>query len=110
MRNFLFIAGLSILSFSLSAQDGENKLAVNGYITSMQTVMFAEADEDWIIDNLLHNRLNFHWYPSENFTGSLQLRNRLLFGESVSGNPDYADIIGGSQGSRLINDKSKRLS
>ena len=98
MRNFLFIVCLSILSFNLSAQDGESKFTVNGYITNMQTVMFAETDEDWTIDNLLHNRLNLNWYPSEHFSGTLQLRNRLLFGESVSGNPDYADIIGGSDG------------
>ena len=98
MKHFLCITILAILSAGLSAQDSESKLTLDGYLTNMQTVMFADADEPWIIDNLLHNRLNFHWYPSQHFSASLQLRNRLLFGESVTSNPGYADAIGKSEG------------
>ena len=98
MRFSLFIAFLFLFSFGVTAQDDESKIALNGYVTSMQSVMFAEADEDWTMDNLLHNRLNFFWYPSDKFTASIQVRNRLLFGESVAADPGYADAIGDEPG------------
>jgi len=64
----------------------------------MQSAMFADADGDWTLDNLVHNRLNFHWYISDRFTASAQMRNRLLFGESISEIPGYTNAIGNEQG------------
>jgi hypothetical protein len=60
--------------------------------------MFQEIDKDWTTENLIHNRLNFNWYPFKNLTASIQLRNRLIYGETVKNNTAYADAIGHDDG------------
>jgi len=59
----------------------------------MQSVMFENPREDWIMDNLFHNRLNFFWYGGEHFSGTMQLRNRLMYGETLKIIPGYIDGI-----------------
>jgi hypothetical protein len=71
------------------AQEEEKKpfenITLNGYVSSMQSVMFDTLKNPWIIDNLVHNRLNFDWYGNM-FSGSVQLRNRLIYGDQVKAN------------------------
>jgi len=98
MRKFTFIWFLLIFSLQLPGQESEGNITLNGYLTDMQTVMFSDVNKDWTIDNLLHNRLNFHWYPSERISASIQLRNRFIFGETLAQVPGYADAIGKSDG------------
>ena len=89
LRIFLFI--LFVPSATLFAQNDNSKVSLKGYVTSMQSVMFQDIDENWIADNLLHNRLNAFWYPAENISASLQLRSRLIYGETLKYTPGYAD-------------------
>lgn len=62
---------------------------LNGYITNMQSVMFDSLDNQWANSNLLHNRLNFFVYPSNNLKASIQLRNRFIYGDEINQAPDY---------------------
>ena len=75
----------------LHAQDSiPSNWSLNGYITNMQSFMFQDVNKDWMSDNLLHNRLNFHWNNTSNVFGlSVELRNRLLSGESIKYIPNY---------------------
>ncbi|GAH33371.1 unnamed protein product, partial [marine sediment metagenome] len=82
----------------ISAQTADSKISLNGYITNMQSVMFQDIDENWITDNLIHNRLNVYWYPSENISASLQIRNRLIFGETLKYTPGYVENTSKSSG------------
>ncbi len=83
---------LIILPLCVRGQDAP-KLQVSGYVKDMVTWTINSDDPDFI-DNLVHNRLNFHWYPSESLTGKLELRNRLLFGDlATEFYPLYADFI-----------------
>ena len=44
------------------------RLSLNGYVTNMQSFMFQSLNDNWTIDNLIHNRLNFKWNnKSDNF-------------------------------------------
>ncbi len=86
---FLFL--IFFPSATIFAQNDNSKFSLNGYITSMQSVMFQDIDKNWIADNLLHNRLNASWYPSDNINASFQLRNRLIFGETLKYTPGYVD-------------------
>lgn len=94
----------SALSQSLSAQDDtESKFDFKGYLKYLTTVNFQEVDDDWITDNLLHNRLEFRYYPSEKWKIDLEMRNRLFYGEFVKlynsiGDLDYGDYIGRDNG------------
>lgn len=43
------------------------------------------------VDQLLHNRLNFKWFPSENFTLTAEARNRVFWGDQVR----FTQLLGG---------------
>ena len=83
-----------IAIFSIKSLLAQNKnLEVSGYISNMESVMFTEADEDWIIDNLIHNRLNFKYYTNKNFTFTLEMRNRFMFGQTMNLVNGYANLL-----------------
>ena len=94
-KQFLLILFFPV---SLFAQEGQDKIELNGYITGMQTVMFEDIQEDWTFENLLHNRLNLNLYPVKNLSASLQLRNRLIYGEMVESGPEYVDALDNDNG------------
>ncbi len=86
------------LSLGLYAQDNASPFELKGYLTNMQSVMFEKPGKDWVLDNLFHNRLNFFWYGGEHFSGSVQFRNRLMYGESLGLISGYPDAIDGDIG------------
>ena len=67
---------------SIYAQEKRPKKAfVNGYIKEMIT--FNDLKDSTLVDNLIHNRLNFRWYPTDNLRVYGALRTRLFIGETV---------------------------
>jgi hypothetical protein len=67
--------------------------------------MFQSLNDNWTIDNLIHNRLNFKWNnKSDNFKAALELRNRLIIGESASTIPGYAKMIDTDNGFVRLSD------
>ena len=88
LKNKFILSAITILIIipnQLNAQDSiPRNWSLNGYITNMQSFMFQDVNKDWISDNLLHNRLNFHMNSTSNVFGlTVELRNRLLSGESI---------------------------
>lgn len=79
----------------------------------MQSVMFEEIDLSWFIENQLHNRLNFKFYPGDNMYFDLELRNRFLYGDFVRSVPGYSEFIESDPGylnmSWLLANKSSFL-
>ncbi|MCF6366870.1 MAG: hypothetical protein L3J35_11775 [Bacteroidales bacterium] len=91
-RTILIITIFLIFSASTFSQEEEKqkKYSLGGYITNMQSVMIFDSIEgNWINDNLIHNRLNFNWFPNEHFTIKVGARTRLFSGETVKYTPDY---------------------
>ena len=76
---------LLIFTLTLSAQESKEKnWTLQGYTKSMQGLFHINIPllgEQTISDNFLHNRLNFNWYPSDNWTFKAGLRTRFFFGE-----------------------------
>lgn len=82
-----------ILVFTISAQEEAEpkKWSLNGYVKDLQTLSLISLPNpltgDLIRtsaqDNLLHNRLNFAWFPNDNFILKLELRNRLFWGDQI---------------------------
>lgn len=99
LREKIILAMLFFVIFS-NAQEKNNWLKENsqfsGYVKFLNTSTFKNFD-DISNDNLLHNRLNLKVYASEAFTVSIELRNRLFWGNSVQNIPNYADLIDVSQ-------------
>jgi hypothetical protein len=91
---------LIFASSSAFSQDlGESKFDFKGYLKYLTTVNFRQVDEAWITDNLIHNRLEFRYYPSSKWKTDLEFRNRFFYGESVTlynktpGLPSFDELI-----------------
>ncbi len=95
MRKLTLLLIIFILPVNthIFAQEELKKWELNGYITNMQTVQFQDIDSSWINDNLIHNRLNFIWYPNDKWTFKASVRNRIFTGESIKYIPGYADLL-----------------
>ena len=101
MRLF-YILSYSLLFISVNSfsQDENSKgsfstgssFELRGYLSNMQSVTIYDINDQWINDNLFHNRLNFFWY-SGNLTASVQFRNRFMYGQTIYMTPGYADRI-----------------
>lgn len=104
MKNFFkygaLIVGL-VMGTNVNAQGDESswkdKIDFGGYVKYMNTNQFVTLDSIYT-DNLIHNRLNFKYYPNSNWTVSLELRNRVFYGETMEINPLFADAIGTDNG------------
>ncbi|MDZ7777778.1 MAG: hypothetical protein U5L09_20265 [Bacteroidales bacterium] len=86
-----------ILLLATNAFSQGDKISLNGYIKSMQTVYAPEENtllqQDILSDNLIHNRLNFRYYATPELTVALEARNRFMYGEIVRLFPDYGDML-----------------
>lgn len=80
-----------LLSPGILSQVNPKKLEFRGYISHMPSVMFQDIQEEWISDNLIHNRLNLFLYPSPSLSMSIQMRNRFFYGQSLTVFPGYAE-------------------
>jgi hypothetical protein len=89
---FLATAGIII------SQEKPGFLTLNGYFSMMQSVMFDSVSGPFVVDNLLHNRLNFKGYVNDHITFAAEFRNRLFTGDMVRLNPDYSKTVGSDDG------------
>ncbi len=62
--------------------------SVTGYLKDLQSIQFTDINKKWTLDNLVHNRVDVHYYSNNNLKFHVGIRNRLLYGESV---PMYAN-------------------
>ncbi len=103
MKNIKFIIFITLLlSFTaVFSQEKKKKfenLEFSGYITNMQSFLFDSINNNWVNDNLLHNRLNFKWYVNEHFSTGIEIRNRIFTGETVEYTPGYAQMLENGKG------------
>ncbi|HER09936.1 MAG TPA: hypothetical protein ENO20_13615 [Bacteroides sp.] len=88
----LIFAVMLLTPAALQAQ----KVTLGGYVSDMQTVY--RIPDRWLWENSLQNRLNFHYYPFEWLSGTLQVRNRVITGNTIRQFPGYAGGIDADQG------------
>ena len=94
MRKLIIITVLFILALTSKSQEPIFKnMTLNGYVKYMNTAMFNEVDSVWLVDNMIHNRLNFRWYMNDNLTLAVEARNRFIYGDLNKMIPGYADMI-----------------
>lgn len=90
MKKYTLLLILILLGSRLFAQE-EGKAptwSISGYIKDLQSVFFIEnninplgGDRIALSDNLIHNRLNFRWFPNEHWLVRADLRNRFFWGD-----------------------------
>jgi len=83
---------LSSISFAQSSFE------VNGYLQNMQTVWAPKQLDNWVFQNSIGNRLNFEYFPSDEFTLNTSLRNIFDYGQFVSLIPNYEDFAAKDNG------------
>jgi len=106
MKRIVVIVAAMILWAALPAQEeGPEKVRLNGYLKVLQSAfVFNESYPDFVngkpqlvdtflVDNLVHNRLNFWWYINEHFTFKADLRTRLFYGDLVRASENYAALV-----------------
>lgn len=101
MLKIVKIVGLALGMLSSSfistyAQDEEPKLLMNGYLKDMVISDFSISDNA-LWTNLVHNRLNFKWYPNDKFSGFVEVRNQWYTGDYVKLIPGFEDQIGATE-------------
>lgn len=95
----IFILLLILISgVPLSSQEKPKFLTVNGYLTTMQSVIFDSLSGPFLNENLLHIRINLKGFINENITFAAEFRNRLFTGDLVRSGSFYSAQIGSDQG------------
>lgn len=83
------------------AQEFEEKsqISVGGYIKYLQSTSLFRLDSTELqTNNLIHNRINFKYFPNDHLSLSIEVRNRLLFGEQVKFFNSFLSGAGSSYG------------
>ena len=112
MRYLIFIFSIILLAGNpVFSQEKQKFLTLNGYVSILQSVIFDSLSGPFIVDNLIHNRLNLKGYVNENLTFAAEFRNRLFTGDMVESGPDYSEMTGSDQGMvdmswNIINEQS----
>jgi len=94
--SFRFNCGLLLLLLPLATAGGQDKVTLEGYLSDMQTVY--HLSDQWLWENSLHNRLNLNFYPTDWLTGTIQMRSRIIMGNTVRKFPGYAEGLDGDNG------------
>jgi len=84
--------------FNITAQEKEKELFFTGYIKNLHEFSFIDNLDQLQWTTLLHNRLNFKYIPSDEFTVRLELRNRLYYGDGVRKITGFSNIISRDDG------------
>jgi hypothetical protein len=94
----IFVLLLFIFRYVAFSQEESGKNSLNGYISTMQSVMFDSLSGPFVNDNLIHNRLNLKGYLNDHITIAAEFRNRIFTGDMVRSGRSYAEMTGSDQG------------
>lgn len=81
---------------TVTAQTEETKtplIELKGYIKDMQSTYFIQKIDSNASANLIHNRLNFKVNMTPKFTGRLEIRTRIFYGELIKQAPEFGQSI-----------------
>ena len=111
MKRVFITIFLTALILSIAVSQENKQITLNGYLSTMQSVMFDSLKGTFTNDNLIHNRLNLKGYLGEHVTFAFELRTRIFTGDMVRNNDKYSDLIGADPGLtdlswNIVNEKS----
>jgi hypothetical protein len=86
----LFVAILGVEAFA-QEENKEPNFFVNGYLKNMFSIN--DVGDSSLVDNLIHNRLNFRWYPHDNLYFYGAIRTRLYIGDSPNSFDNFVQFI-----------------
>jgi len=74
-------------------EDKPSPWSVSGYVKQLQSVYRFDGLDSYLLDNLMHNRINFRYEPSSKIRAVVEVRNRLFYGDFVKINANYAQQV-----------------
>jgi len=98
---YIFALFLTFVSITVVAQTDEVKpkwMELHGYIKYVQNTTFVQKIDSNASANLIHNRLNFKFNIAPKFSGRLEIRNRIFYGEQIEQTPNFGNIINQDNG------------
>lgn len=99
MKKLLTYILLFFFALNTKSQESVFKnMSLNGYVKYMNTTMFSNVDSLWLVDNLIHNRINYRWYMNDKLTLAIDMRNRFIYGDMVKFIPNYANSLENDNG------------
>ncbi len=93
MRPLVYLFIITFQTTYLWGQEEEKpkKFTAKGYLKEMASISY--LGDSSLFQNLIHNRLNFAWYPTAHFSAFAEFRNRLLTGDMVKEFPNYDKVV-----------------
>jgi hypothetical protein len=98
---YIFALFLSFANIGVDAQTDDTKpswIELHGYIKYIQNTTFVQKIDSNASTNLIHNRLNFKFNIAPKFSGRLEVRNRIFYGEQIEQTPNFGDLINQDNG------------
>jgi hypothetical protein len=92
VRFFIAVFLLLFIEVTRIGAQSESSLAFSGYLKNMQTAVFP-GENQILLENLIHNRLNFRWFVNENFYFAAEARNRVFAGNMTALTPDFGQSV-----------------
>jgi len=81
------------ISLNVQGQEKQKNWNLEGYVSYLNSNTFDSIQNTWVIDNQFYNRVNFFLSLKHNISFTAQLRNRIIYGNSMLLIPTYANII-----------------
>ena len=73
---------LPLKLFTQDSIERKNAWSFSGYLKDLEWVRFDKNFSNAQATNLVHNRINVSWNPSDEWSGRLDLRNRFYWGDA----------------------------
>lgn len=96
MKTVTLILGLLVTCQEAVTQDStglKKKWTLNGYIKNLQSLSFDKHFDQLLAGDLIHNRINVKWKPTEEMTAAIEWRNRLFWGDEVKNTPGFTRLL-----------------
>lgn len=96
MKRWFFTCFFFFAVPAAQAQDSTataKKLTIAGYIKDLQSMSFEKNFHEMTSVNLVHNRINLKWKPTNHFYIAAEFRNRIYWGEQVRTTPGFAGLL-----------------
>ncbi len=100
-KDYIFTCILILYSLVTVAQMDKSKLPLvtfSGYIKEVQSSYFIQKIDSNASANLIHNRLNLKLNSGLKWSGRLEIRNRVFYGEQIKLTPNFGKTINQYEG------------
>ena len=101
LRKLIYFLAITNTCLSVYAQDSTTVaswIGFQGYLKDLQGIYFVDDLSSLSSSNLIHNRLSFQFNFSPSFSGRLDLRNRIFWGDQLQLIPGFSKIIDNDNG------------